>query len=209
MSESSPTEDKRTKNVLLGWSGGLDSTRLILHYRSLGWNIDAIYCILKNNPEKTERELAARKAIMEQYFHDWVKPAFNLRHGHTSIDLGAVWRAPSFSQVVPWLLTLFMNVAEDHDEVALGYICGDDAISYLDEIKAVWNSFNGISKFQLPPLVFPLMKKTKPEIYWEIPEGIRGLTTWCESANKEDNCGECIPCRKMLFYELRESSAKI
>lgn len=196
--------ENQEKRVLVGWSGGVDSTGLVNQYLSQGCIVDAVYCVFKNSFGKSNRELAARKAMLDGYFSAW-----RGYHLHVSepivIDLSfSPMAAAGFQQVMPWLLLLHANVLPHHKEVALAYVMNDDAISYLEEIKAIWNSFQGISQFPLPPLIFPFSKTKKENIYRALPAEIRDLTTWCERAEGEDKCGVCTPCRKMIFLGLQE-----
>ena len=190
------------RRILAAWSGGLDSTGMVHRYLEAGCNVDVVYGHFKNNEHKSARELSARGIMLERFFKEHYHG--KIRHLNTvefSINSGCGNAA--FTQIPPWLFTLISSVNPSHTEVALGYIMNDDAISYLDEIRTVWNAYQGLFEFELPPLVFPLMKIKKEQIYRDLPPWLRDRVTWCENVRKDDKCGYCLPCQRMISLGLQ------
>lgn len=189
------------KRVLVAWSGGLDSTYLIQHYLDKGYGVDAVACVLKNaRPSQMKRELAARKKMLKGYFRG--KDVNLVGTSHIEFD-GYCFASMGLSQPPIWLLNLIVYIRPEHTEVAMGYVMNDDAVSFLDVISGIWNSYAGIIQIPLPPMVFPLIKYKKTRVYGEIHYELRQQVTWCESPEKADRCGYCPSCRKMIDLGLQ------
>ena len=180
---------------LVPWSGGLDSTALIDFLLSEGHTVDALYTNINNNKQDTRQLIAVRK-MHKQYFNGknlrlietgGIKTnGFKGINSHTPVGL---------TQVVYHIFNIINNIS-DHDYVALGYVMNDDAISYLEEIKVIYNSYNGICWGKMPELIFPLAKMKKRDLYSKLPEVLRKNITWCESEVK-NKCGTCPSCERM------------
>lgn len=190
------------RRILAAWSGGLDSTCMVHQYLEAGCHVDVVYGHFKNNEFKSEREKAARSVMLDTFFTNrYPGKIYQLNTVEISISNGCGHAV--FSQVPPWLFTLASSVNPSHTEVALGYVMNDDAISYLDEIRALWNAYRGLFDFDLPPLVFPLAKTKKEKLYRHLPDGLKNHITWCENGFIEDKCGHCIPCQRMISLGLQ------
>jgi len=181
-------------NTLVAWSGGLDSTALIDYLLKKGDRVSSIYIEVPGNGDKCKRE---QRAIdrMTSYFS-----RYSFEHlGTTTISpySGSVL---AMKQPLLWLTGLVYALNSQHDSVAIGYVMGDCAISYLPDIRSIWDSFSALSDRQLPPLTFPLIKKDKTDLWKDIPDEVKPHITWCEShAAIIAPCGECHPCRRALF----------
>lgn len=182
-------------HYLVSWSGGLDSTALIYRLLIDGHQVSAVYTEIKNNKSKTQRELKAIKSlckILNQYNFIYL--------GKNSIDLHVVNTTGLFLHQIPaWIHSLvYASPKECDGGVCIGYVMNDDAISFLDEIKSVWDSYRVI-KSHLPELIFPLSKVKKEELYQGLPEKIKKLITWCELDNAPDcKCHSCIKMNEIL-----------
>lgn len=206
------------KKVLIAWSGGLDSTYMIQYYLEQGYTVDVVTCNLGNAwPTQMKREQAAIKKMMKGYFKD--KPVRLLGSSHIKFD-GNCFGTLALSQVPVWLFNLVTYLQHDHTEVAIGYVMNDDAMSYLDDVRAIWSAYSGLLFRELPPIVFPLVKYKKTMIHDRLHIDLRKHVTWCESPEKEDQCGTCPSCKKMVdaclqvpppkktFIELAEAMAE-
>lgn len=182
------------KSYLVSWSGGLDSTYLIYKLISEGHRVDAVYTALFNNLGKTERESAAIESIRIIFEKN---NNFNFL-GTTKIEVTGGGSALVLKQI-PALLTTLLYSTNNNDIVALSYVMNDCAVSFLPEIKKIWNSYKSLSD-NLPKLEFPLIKNNKQDIWYKLPEEIRQYTTWCEEENLKEFC-DCIPCKRMDFIK--------
>ena len=191
------------KRALVLWSGGLDSTALICRYLDQGWAVDALPIDFKNTFEKLKRERLARTAMYESYFNE---KAVTLLEA-VSIDIPLLGSS-IFSQAPIWINSALMSVMPSrHDEVAMAYVMGDDAISYLDDFRRIWRANAFLFKRgqeTLPPLKFPLSKSSKNDLIHAMPYNLVRHLTWCENHLTADFCGTCVPCKKAKFLQIEE-----
>lgn len=202
------------KRVLISWSGGLDSTALIYKYLQNNWEVDTVYIDIKNNSTKSKSEKNAIKKILP-YLKDYkfkylgeccdVHIKVNCKDDHISLKQPPIW-----------LFGLYYVSDNDYDEIAIAYIMNDCAISYIDEIKGIWESYNKFTTgFDLPELKFPFIKKHKSELLGILPDKIIKHTVFCEYPIKVNNfsnlenfltgdyteCGKCGSCKRRKFDE--------
>lgn len=188
-----------SKIILILWSGGLDSTYLVYSALKEGHQVRAYYCDLQNNSEKTKVELEAiekLRALFDQQFPNQL--SFDVVA--TVSITGCGMRLMAFHQLCVWIPAIWWALDTQIDEVQLGYVCNDDAISYLPEIVSLYSGIapfiNGFNE-QLPPLTFPLIKYKKTWLKEWLPCEYFKLTVWCESPSGEGTpCGNCSPCRR-------------
>jgi 7-cyano-7-deazaguanine synthase in queuosine biosynthesis len=75
-------------------------------------------------------------------------------------------------------------------------VINDDAVSYIDDIRKVWEALQGICGATLPKLAFPLLKTSKQEIADDLGE-LAILTFSCERPLEVGKpCGACGSCRR-------------
>lgn len=199
-------EQYKDKSVSVMWSGGLDSNFLIYSLLKVGANVTA-HSFSSTQLPAAPAEKAARKALAEM-FETYRPNHFISREYTPSIPLGS---GSLFGQARFW--TGVMGLVADIDEtdyVMLGYIMGDDAISYLDEIKAEWDAkaWNA-SNSDWPELVTPLVKITKSDIANELADcHIMSLyyLNWCcerpeivRDVDVYQECGRCTSCKRAAF----------
>lgn len=170
-----------------------------------GHNVAAVYIEVKNNVEKSKRERAAIDVLRQGvvFVHPrtgMLKGCFEGHHevlGTPSLMFGMM------SSLIYGLLIEISDAKQQgitYDQVAVGYVMGDDAISFIDDIRKVWKSLEAITG-PLPELIFPLSKIKKIDI-WNHPLmiALKSNITWCEWPKELVNnvpCGQCEPCRKM------------
>lgn len=197
---------------LVPWSGGLDSTYLIYELLSEGHSVQAITWNM--NPGYAQ-DIRRKKAtedmapLLEQfrkdsrYAHNWfsvdVIPDYEMGFPFSRHDYFKLGQVPSI------ITAIARRITNDTDFVALGYVMGDDAVSYLEEITSLYTAFVNLrTAFNIaaPPLVFPLIKRSKKEIYEYLPDRLKEKVTWCESSNeiKTRGCGKCMSCLRMKMY---------
>lgn len=184
------------RRVLLLWSGGLDSTALMLRYLQAGWAVDALPVVFKNSYAKNEREQTARDGMFKEYFSKYDVTVLS----SPEVSFPEIGNIP-FTQLTVWVNAAIMSLRiGHHDEVAISYVMNDDAISFLADIQALWKAHKPFFAYAgvLPPLKFPLSKARKQDLYSEMPPTIFQHVTWCESAFGADFCGLCGPCRRAI-----------
>lgn len=186
----------KRKHVFVAWSGGLDSTYLIRELLDQGHRVSAGYIEITNNTTKTARELAAIEKLLKL---DYLKGDFHYKGKIVGFGIEHYGGAICLSQPLIWLMGLAYSIdeSEPYDEVALGYVMNDDAISYLDDIRKTYRGLQPMMRIKLPPLVFPLTRTKKNEMWEDLPYDVKDAVTWCEGPGVEDRCGECHACQRM------------
>jgi hypothetical protein len=198
---------------LVPFSGGLDSTFLIWCLLKQGHTVDALCYNINDTPQEIRQNAAIDKLVPILQTHGSFRLFRERIGGHSSGIVGG--HTPIVLGQVPHHMFHIVNNIRDHDFVAMAYVLGDHAISFLDEIEAIYNSYTGISDKGVsdilsdvapnwgpckhPKLVFPLKQLSKSIIYNLLPHDLRLNVTWCEDVcNVEDNCGKCKSCKTML-----------
>jgi len=190
------------KTAFVLWSGGLDSTALIYYYLKKGYKVDAGYVKLNNNENKTKQELDAIKSILTD-----LSP-YNFHYKGIILE-STIYGSAILPQFPIWM-TALVYITEMYDEISLGYVMNDDAISFLEEIKQVWKSYE-IFKYNKSELVFPLSKMNKEHIKSLLSENIFNKTVSCEMPifdkknKKYIPCNNCGACKRRNSYLIEEN----
>lgn len=187
------------KNVLILSSSGLDSTYLVYDNLKKGNRVTSIYVEVTNNSCKVEVE---KKALVNQelfFKKNFPSLDYYLKLDNTSVSLRDVDYDLIFTQIPIWVFAVIFNT-RNIDEVQIGYVMNDDAISYLQDIKDIYNQFSSISTRELPELTFPLAKLKKHDFISNLPEELLENVTFCEWPSVFDGimkpCGDCPACRR-------------
>lgn len=180
------------------WSGGIDSTFMILRLLELGHSVEAGYVEIQNNQVKTRSEQSAI-ALLQPLIKDKYPSQFKFH--------GTIYSARNYSRArglllrqLPYFIHALM-VAPPTDFRALGYVGGDSAIKRLADIRKLYNSYRPLH-FNLAPLCFPIKQYKKEQIAEHLKEyypSILQACWWCERqaySQTNRNCGECTPCKR-------------
>lgn len=184
------------------FSGGLDSTYLIYDNLVKGNHVYPIYVSVVNNAAKAEREKKAAELIwdkLEEKFKG-TKGSLDEIQFATHVEIQGLATGLRFTQPPMWILGVLFTDLSGVDEIQIGYVMNDDAISFLDEISQIYNSYKPLM-YNCPRLTFPLKQYNKSALWNGLPDDIRQLTIFCESPTNGD-CGGCTPCRRYKFEEL-------
>lgn len=196
--------------VFIPWSGGMDSTYLVYRAILAGCRVTTAYFKVENNTEKVKAELNARVPMIE-YFRTLARD-----HNAEYDDLGVIFSVDvgaehtrgtvgKFSQTPLWILAS-AYCAKDYDYVAMGFVQGDETVSWFKEYTRLFEGYKKIqADFVTPPkvkLIFPISRTRKDDIYWNLPDELRNKTWTCEAPtviNDEfHECGICKPCKTHL-----------
>jgi 7-cyano-7-deazaguanine synthase in queuosine biosynthesis len=209
-----------TKKVLIPFTGGFDSTCLICMAIEQGIKFDVFHHQLLNNQSLTELEDKARASLTEEFrkiTNHNKATSFGVVNGSdvrifTSRDAWVV-------QPVLWV-TLTALIASEYDEVWLGYKGGDTALSFINDIRQMWdNAFAFRAKptselRKYPHLKFPLMKMFRGDIIeflyrfehrYEVSL-VEHIVT-CETGTKYCECNSCETLKtsnKRLYDKFRK-----
>lgn len=182
-------------SVFVLWSGGVDSTYLVIRLLDQGYQVDTGYVEIESNIKKTQMEQAAIARMTLQ-----IGKKFSQFHHHGTIFAArnaTTGRRLKYKQL-PYFLHALM-VAPSSTFRALGYVRGDSAIKNLEKIRDVYNGYQNICWEPLPPLIFPLKNTSKEQIgdhMTRIHPEIFENCVWCEKPAGDDfaPCGLCTPC---------------
>ena len=201
----------KKKEVLIPFTGGLDSTYLLIKNIEKKNIIQTFYVQVENNHHKTEIELAHRRYILEYLSDKFRGVSLGLGRDNTSAKI-SISGELALPQPPIWLL--FINfVSCGQKTVEISYVLNDCAVSFIDDIKKMYKTYRPFFdclKAQ-PKLKFPLIKTQKSSIYYNIPHDLRRYTWSCECPDIQEstkdhlvysNCGVCDSCKKEQMFDI-------
>lgn len=200
------------KNKVIFWSGGFDSTLLLLETLKENYSDSVIQCVTvvsdRVGDAKNARERASRDHIKEYIKNKFPKAIIQYREivvktvDDNSFNEGFV----TFGQALLWALTVIPFLEED-SVLLFGYLLNDhlSTCKFYGPFNTLLSSANELCQKNLT-FDFPLITMSKEDVIREIirhyPE-ILNLVTCCEGLALNDNCGSCGPCtnlKKSLIY---------
>lgn len=201
-------EHKEDKKKLLVWSGGMDSTSILLDCVRHKIPIETLYIELKNNERKVKIE-KHRRDIIKSIIND----TYNINITDTTVVIGEVKPANStivsLWQPVLWLHGIIASITTDanYESIIFGYIRGDDFWHIRTKFESAYKNMWGIMvpdrqhEFIMPNLEFPIEWYTKEgvvDFYLADSFGREVFKyVWtCEypSSDEFNECGTCLPC---------------
>lgn len=208
-----------TRNKVVGvlFTSGVDSTYLVYKNLMEGNTVLPYYINLTNNANKCKKELEQIKKLISLFKDDYKEKIANIDL-IADVQVNTNGRNDCYALVQPaiWLFGLSWRHGEV-DEFQMAYVANDCALSYLDDIKRVHNSYRGLmeKKVKFAPLKFPLIKYTKKEMMYALPDKYAEHVYSCENPDTSyvdpknptlESCGYCEPCKKydkISHYDLR------
>lgn len=194
------------KTVNLFWSGGADSTFLLLALLIKGYCVLTIFVEIENNVEKNRREQEARdkiEMVIRMQFPQ-LTSFWHLRHAPEQSFKVPGCPRQSISQALYWLVATQSETRFSND-YCIGYVNGDDAIYYIPQMQKIIEAFNGMAEPEKQVTVSYPLVRLKKKWYWDsIDPMIAQHITWCESPyhTNPDTCS-CLPCKRHR-YEIGE-----
>lgn len=192
------------KNVGVLFSGGVDSTYLIWKNLKEGNRVYPYYIEIKNNENKTKLEKNRIELLFTEFKKEYPDLISNIKYGMDIFITES--NGLSYVQMPIWLLGVLFFSDRNIDEFHIGYVCGDDMVSYVDDILKIYNSYKSVKNYDVK-LKFPILKTHKDIIYSELPSKYLSLTVTCENPTIiEGNgdiidytpCCHCNPCKKIM-----------
>jgi hypothetical protein len=208
-----------SKKICVLFTGGLDSTYLIWKNLKDGNEVIPVYFEIENNKNKTILEKNRIDLILTKLHVDFSGKAIlhDIDYG-LSVNIKSHGDGLLFKQIPIFIMGAIYLAGDNVDEIQLGYVMNDDAISYINEIQKIYKSYKPIVD-NLTPMTFPLTKVSKHNILSELPKEIIDLTVNCENPHiigSEDDrvidyepCGRCVPCAKTNMYGYSSKHIKI
>ena len=201
------------KRPLILWSGGFDSTALVIDKLHDG-DVDVMYVNLNNNERAQHFEAKAIKKL-KRIIADANLPGKILNEHYFGYD-NIVVTKQVFAQPALWLqAATFIVNPEHHSEVALAYVKGDDIWHYTTELKNAYKALLELTcnDADVVPLRFPFEWCTKAGIldslqhfvyYKQVMKTIR----YCEGHERKP-CGVCTSCQRHTSELSDEKSQRI
>lgn len=194
------------------FTGGLDSTYLLYKNLKEGKEVTPFYIEITTNVEKTKMERRSCQKIWDLLRNEF---GYKLNYMKDIVTIGISYQCTGSSalpQMPLWIFGCWQlqgYYRKELTELQIGYVMNDDAISYLEEMKKVYYSYECLVDEHyeggMIPLNFPLIKYNKKQIMDLIPENIAAEVMSCESVieigDDHYSCGECNPCTKYKQME--------
>lgn len=217
--------DKKQKKVAVLFSSGLDSTYLVWKNLKEGNKVLPFYIEIKNNVNKSKIEKQNILLLFEKFRAEFGN---QIEHPELilSLDVFRAWNGLKFQQVPIWLFALNYVRDSDVDEIQIGYVSNDDALSYTEDIRKTFENQQWLFNNEnlKTRLTFPLTKEKKEQMLKELRETPYAKFIFsCENPKivdekfiktedvygwkkdfvgnhfvKFENCGDCVPCSKIL-----------
>lgn len=198
-------------NDVVAWSGGFDSTFLIIHLIKQGMlsgkelTLVSFHHNLCNEP-KNIREEKARKSILkylQKNYGDKVK--FNHVTINTQVDYNVskvvdTCNSVGLSQPIIWLSQIIPLIPSDSN-IYFGYISNDDSVGLIKNMQNIIDNACFIQHKHNINICTPLISIWDKTLIMHYlishePELV-DLCTSCENDFEKDKCGMCKPCRHM------------
>jgi 7-cyano-7-deazaguanine synthase in queuosine biosynthesis len=201
-------------------SSGFDSTYLIWKNLKEGNKVIPLYVDTNINKDQKIIERNNLHTICEYFVRQFTYEKISRWQETVKVDVDASCKI-ILQQPQVWVYGAYIFSQKEDlivDEIQLGYIMNDDALSFIDEIKGLWDALN---KFQvswrtnpISQLTFPLIKMPKEHLMeiaaTQYPDIFHKIH-FCEFP-KEDgsNCELCVSCKKAYDkgYQLFLSKAE-
>lgn len=187
------------KRPLVLWSGGTDSTCLVIDLLTQG-DIDIMYVDLENNENQQKHEKNAIQKLRCVISDANLKGKIINEHsfGYKTISVTKMM----YVQPALWINAVaFIANVNIHSGVHLAFVKYDDVWHYKTEINAVYNAMNNlVCDGVTVPLVFPYEWSTKVDLINDLKnfiyyKQVMNLIYYCEAGGKE-HCGECSSCKR-------------
>lgn len=206
------------KKIGVLFSGGLDSTYLIRKNLKEGNEVHPIYIEIENNRSKTILEKNRMELIWDKLSKEFNNDGNLLCkiNNALKVEVNSHGGGLMFKQIPIWLFGALFQQGKHLDEIHIGYVMNDDAISYIDDILKIYKSYQIIVDDKLIPLKFPLIKMDKCRMASKLGLEYVRLTYSCEDpriVGSEDAevidyepCCSCPACKKIIGTDYYGSS---
>ena len=187
---------------LVLWSGGLDSTAILLYYLKENIPFETVYIHVENNKVKAKEEKKARKKILKA-LEDYYK--IKITDYEVKLGIANFKYKNTFAQPLLWMFGIMQSIHGKYDNVNLGYVKEDCfwhikhnfEESYWHLKRVMDNHFE-----KLPLLSYPFEWYSKNHLidqYYsnDIGKYIFPMIWVCESSKEPSvQCGKCEPCKR-------------
>ena len=201
-----------TDTILCMFSGGIDSTGVVHQlftapaYRDRPLIVHHVF--LQNRENRARAELAAVSKIGEYYRQQFPNRAFT----YTESVFNSSGFAPLSSSRFPFDMDVCAFIAgnicvarKDIRQVAMGRTRtdidsgGQNFQKRMERAQTIFRGVYSLESEALPEYIFPVMDKTKQQIWNELPQAVRDACWYCRHPQYAEDgsakvCGQCITC---------------
>jgi 7-cyano-7-deazaguanine synthase in queuosine biosynthesis len=198
------------KNILVLASGGFDSTFLIYKNLKEGHKVTPLYISTFIDDIQKELEKKALYTIDAYFKFKYSKNYSSREFCDMTLEIPYASEI-CLQQPLVWIFGAYLFVQNNtkfksFDEIQIAYVMEDHALSYLNELRSLYNSLNKFiivrpdEEINIPKLSFPLIKHNKSYIFAmiasELPE-LYNVLHFCENPHKinKTRCNECHSCK--------------
>ena len=202
-----------SKKVAVLFSGGLDSTYLIWKTLKEDNEVYPVYVEIENNGNKTILEKNRIKLLVKEFRKEFTNEKdYSGRRIHDieyvlRVSVSTSESSLFFKQIPIWMFGTAFLQSLSIDEIQIGYVANDDAISYLDDIRKIYWSYQTICE-PMKKLTFPLSKIRKIEMAAQLPKKYLELIYSCENPRiigsvdaekiEYEPCCGCASCKHII-----------
>jgi hypothetical protein len=202
-----------SKKIAVLFSGGLDSTYLIWKNLKDDNEVYPVYIEIENNQTKTILEKNRIKLLIKEFRKEFTneKDYSGTRIHDIEYALKVTVSTSEFSlyfkQIPVWIFGTAFLQSLPVSEIQIGYVTNDDAVSFLEDIKKIYKSYQAICE-PMKRLTFPVSKVRKIEMAEQLPKQYLDLIFSCENATiigSEDAeiidyepCCSCPSCKRVI-----------
>lgn len=198
------------KVPLVLFSGGLDSTVLLLESLYIYKYVDV--CVIKQDGQtnKSNREMAAVAAIrteLDKMRKRDTERMGTIRWASFQTVPGMLRIRQGFGQSTGWMTAAYHSLAADTSEIMTGYLNTDHQAPIINETKKAWSAILGSNGFDIlevkkPPLTTPFIFMSKDDVIIKSASSAHSRVmkhvSWCESPDEGADCGRCPSCLTMM-----------
>jgi len=191
----------KSKKILILWSGGYDSTLILIEALRQGYDVETLYIDLENNHLKSIREIYKRQLI-----HQKLENKFSKVIKDRVIKILNIKRPLStYMQPSLWLTQSLITLEKDVDYICLGYLKYSSFWHIHDQWRIAFKTLQKcliLDKEILP--LFPLEwvdKEDCHKYFKKYYSKIYSLCHTCETPVLKNSvivdCGECKSCKNL------------
>lgn len=209
-------KSKKIKHVAILFSSGLDSTYLLYKNLKEGNIVYPYYVDILNNTNKRiveKQNIFMLYELFEKNFGEQINKPKIIGEFSINVEWG---NDLLFVQLPIWIFGLSYIGVENLNEIQIGYVANDDAISYVEEIKMHYYANKWLHKNKRPKLTFPLIKNHKSQMMDDLPIEYKLFVSSCENPELKpyfykikdkrlqyyNPCGDCVACQRIIRDEL-------
>lgn len=196
------------KLPLVVWSGGMDSTAIVIDHFINNKRFDTVFVKVGNNVHQQKKELSSRKKILNKLTKKYGK----VHRNDIIVDFISVEsRNLPLIQPKVWVDAIMYGVdLYDYSEILFGYILSDHFWRVRDHMLDIFESYRKISHTGcFPEIKYPLEFYDKDEIIKEYytsdeTKDILNMVWTCEGISSTGYCYGCEKCLELNDLRMSE-----